>query len=112
MVHHSLPADALNRANPLQSTMGLAELFLAVLIVGVSLVNASLPIAAWARGRDGRFLVIAAAHVVLAGLGVLWTWGQLPVNPPSSAVVQLPVLAIAFLATLLFLIATLWPRHA
>lgn len=92
--------------------MGLAELFLAVLIVGVSAVNAAVPIAAWTRAHDSRFLLLATANLGLAALGVVWTWGQLPGNPPSYSAVQLPVLAIALVATLLFLAATLSPRHA
>jgi hypothetical protein len=92
--------------------VGLIELFFAVLIVGVSAVNAGVPVAAWTRGHDGRFLLLAAANAVLAVLGALWTWGQLPVNPPSYAGAQLPVLALALVAALLLLATTLWPRHA
>lgn len=92
--------------------MGLAELFFAVLIVGVSGVNAGLPVAAWTRSHDGRFLLLAAASAVLGVLGAVWTWGQLPLNPPSYAEAQLPVLVIALVATLLLLATTLWPRRA
>lgn len=93
------------------SLMGLAELFLAVLIVGVSGVNAGVPVGAWIRAHDARFLLLATANIVLAALGAVWMWGQLPVNPPPYASAQLPVLAIALLATLLFLATTLSPRH-
>jgi len=96
----------------LPSRVGLAELFVAVLIVGVSSVNAGVPVAAWARARDGRFLILAAAHAALALLGAVWVWGQLPLNPPSYAEAQLPVLAIVLAATVLLLATTLWPRHA
>lgn len=92
--------------------MGLAELFFAVLIVGVSGVNAGVPVAAWTRLRDGRFLVLSAANAVFAVLGAVWTWGQLPLNPPSYAEAQLPVLVITLVATLLLLATALWPRHA
>jgi hypothetical protein len=92
--------------------VGLLELFLAVLIVGVSGVNAAVPVAAWTRARDGRFLLLAAANATLAVLGAVWTWGQLPVSPPSYTAAQLPVLGIALVATLLLLATTLWPRHA
>jgi hypothetical protein len=104
--------DELNRGNLFPSPVGLAELFVAVLIVGVSAVNTGLPLAVWTRVRDGRFLLLAAASAVLALLGAVWTWGQLPLNPPSFATVQLPVLLIVFLAVLLLLASTLWPRHA
>jgi hypothetical protein len=92
--------------------VGLAELFVAVLIVGVSGVNAGVPVAAWTRARDGRFLILTAANAVLAVLGAVWTWGQLPVSPPSYTQVELPVLALALVATLLLLATTLWPRRA
>ena len=91
--------------------MGLAELFVSVLIVGISCVNAAPPAAAWARSRDGRFLILSSANVVLAVLGLVWVWGQLPWNPPPWASAELPVLLIALLVTLLFLATTLWPRR-
>jgi hypothetical protein len=92
--------------------MGLLELFVAVLIAGVSAVNVALPVAAWSRARDGRFLVLAAANGVFVLLGGLWTWWQLPENPPAYAVAALPVLAVALLGVLLLLAASLWPRRA
>lgn len=92
--------------------VGYLELFVAVLIVGVSCVNAAPPLAAWSRSRDRRFLLLSSANAVLALLGGMWTWGQLPWNPPSWASAQLPVLLLVFLVTLLFLTTTLWPRRA
>ena len=91
--------------------MGLAELFVSVLIVGISCVNAAPPAAAWARSRDGRFLILSSANVALAVLGLVWVWGQLPWSPPAWASAELPVLLIALLVTLLFLATTLWPRR-
>lgn len=92
--------------------VGLEELFVAVLIVGISCVNAAVPLITWGRSRDARFLVLAGAYISLALLGVVWTWGQLPGNPPSWTSAQLPVLGLALLATLLFLATTLWPRRS
>jgi cell division protein FtsW (lipid II flippase) len=92
--------------------VGLGELFVAVLIVGVSCVNAAAPAAAWGRSRDGRFLLLSAANVVLALLGTVWVWGQLPWNAPSWTSASLPVLGITLLVTLLFLATTLWPRRS
>ncbi|MGD0250708.1 MAG: hypothetical protein ABSB97_07500, partial [Thermoplasmata archaeon] len=94
------------------SPVGLVELFVAVLIVGISTVNVAAPIAAWSRARDGRFLLLATANLVFALLGALWTWGQLPGNPPTYTAAQLPVLGIALGGVLLLLASTLWPRHA
>ena len=92
--------------------MGLAELFVAVLIVGISCVNAAPPSAAWWRSKDGRFLFLAAAHGLLAVLGVVWVWGQLPWSPPSWTAVELPVLLLVLVVTLLFLATTLLPRRS
>lgn len=91
--------------------MGLPELFLAVLVAGISCVNTGVPAAAFLRSRDGRFLVVAAANGVLALLGALWTWGELPLDPPSWSVPNLPVLGLALLVAVLFLATSLWPRH-
>lgn len=91
--------------------VSLLELFVAVLLTGVALLNAAVPLAAWARSRDGRFALVAGGNLALATLGGLWTWGQLPGNPPPYTEVQLPVLSIVLVAVFLGLAATLWPRH-
>jgi hypothetical protein len=91
--------------------VGLEELFVAVLIVGISCVNAAPPAAAWWRSKDGRFLFLSAANAFLALLGAVWTWGQLPVNPPTWASAGLPVSLLVLVVTLLFLATTLWPRR-
>lgn len=91
--------------------MGLTELFVAVVIVGISCVNAAAPAAAWWRSRDGRFLLLSAANAFLAVLGFVWTWGELPWSPPAWTAVQLPVLGLILLVTVLFLATTLWPRR-
>jgi len=92
--------------------VGLLELFVAVLVLGISLVNVAAPLAAWSRARDGRFLLLASGNALFAALGAIWTWGQLPGNPPPYTQAQLPVLGIAFVGVLLLLASTLWPRHA
>jgi len=92
--------------------VGLIELFVAVVIVGISCVNAAPPAAAWSRSRDSRFALLSAANGVLALLGLLWVWGQLPVSPPGWTAVELPVLLVALLAVVLFLVTTLWPHRS
>lgn len=91
--------------------MGLLGVFLAILIVGISLVNAAIPLAAWGRSRDPRFLLLVGAYLALAVLGGLWAWGQLPVSPPSFTQASLPELAVTLLAVVLLLVATLSPRR-
>lgn len=92
--------------------MGLVELFVAVLIAGISCVNAALPAAAWTRSRDGRFLCLAAANAVLAVLGGLWAWGALPDHPPSWTAIAWPPATIVLAVAALLLVATLLPRRA
>lgn len=90
--------------------MGTTELFAAVLIAGLSCINAAPPIAAWSRSGDARFLLLSSANGAFAVLGATWAWGQLPWNPPPWTIVQLPTLGIALLVVLLLLAASLWPR--
>jgi hypothetical protein len=92
--------------------VGLEELFVAVLIVGISCVNAAPPAAAWWRSKDGRFLFLSGANAFLALLGAVWAWGQLPENPPSWTSAGLPVLLLVLIVSLLFLATTLWPRRS
>lgn len=91
--------------------MGLVELFVAVLIVGVSCINLVLPGLAWRRSGDGRFLALASANAVLAITGAICVWGELPVGPPSWASVPLPILVLLLFVALLLLAGTLWPRR-
>ena len=91
--------------------VSLLELFVAVLVTGVALLNAGVPLAAWARSRDSRFVLLAGGNLALAALGGLWLWGQLPGSPPPYTEVPLPALSIVLVAVLLGLAATLWPRH-
>jgi hypothetical protein len=90
----------------------LQDFFVAVLIVGVSCVNAGIPIAAWARAHDSRFLLVSAANALLALIGAIWAWGVLPVSPPAFAAPQFPILVLVLLVAFLLLATTLWPRRA
>ncbi len=90
--------------------MGLLELFVAVLIVGISAINAAVPLAAWRRAGDGRFLLLCGASLAFVLLGSIWAWGTLPLGPPAYAEADLPVLLLAFVAVLLLLVSSLWPR--
>ncbi len=92
--------------------MSLLLLFLATLVVGLSAVNAAVPAAAWGRTRDPRFLFVVGANLSLAGLGILWIWGQLPFNPPPEAVSSLPAVALVALGSIFLLGVGLLPRRA
>lgn len=92
--------------------MGLLELFAAVLIVGVSCINLALPSVVWGRSGDARFLAIAGANGALAVLGAIWTWGQLPVDPPGWTGATPLAAGLVLLVALLMLVSTLWPRRA
>lgn len=91
--------------------MELQDFFVSVLIVGISCVNAAVPLAAWSRARDGRFLLLAGANGFLALAGAIWAWGVLPVNPPAFAAPQFSILILVLIVTLLLLATTLWPRR-
>jgi hypothetical protein len=91
--------------------VGLLELFVAVLIAGLSAINTALPFVVWGRIRDPRFLLLGGAGVGLLLLGALWTWGQLPYDPPAFTAVQLPILLLALAVAVLLLAATLVPRR-
>ncbi len=94
------------------ASMSLLLLFLAALIVGLSAVNAALPAAAWGRTRDPRFLLVVGANLCLAGLGILWTWGQLPLSPPADAGTSLSAVALVTAAAIFLLGIGLLPRRA
>ena len=91
--------------------MGLPEVFVSVLIVGVSGINLALPLSAWRRSGDSRFLAIAGSSAGLAALGALWTWGAMPVGGPPWTAASLPILLVVLLVTVLFLLSTLLPSR-
>jgi hypothetical protein len=91
--------------------VGLVELFVSVLIVGLSCINAAPPTAAWLRAHDPRFLLLAAAQLSLAAVGAVWAWGQMPWSPPAWTGGYLPVMGLVLLVALLFLATTLGPRR-
>lgn len=92
--------------------MGLVELFLAGLVVALSAVNVTVPVAAYVRTRDPRFVLLVGANLGLLALGGLWTWGELPVSPPGFVAVSLPILAIAVLVAVFLFGTVLAPRRS
>jgi hypothetical protein len=93
--------------------MGLPELFVAALIVGLSAVNTLVPLTAWSRARDPRLLLVAGANVCLLVLGALWAWGALPAGAGSEfASPPWPVLVLVFGTALLLLGTALLPRRS
>jgi hypothetical protein len=91
--------------------VGLLELFVAVLVAGISLVNAAIPLGAYTRLRDVRFLLLATGNALFAALGAVWIWGQLPVGPPGYASAALPVLLLALGVASFLLVSSLWSRR-
>ena len=92
--------------------MGLEELFVAVLIAGISLINAVVAGAAWSRARDPRLLLVAGANAGLLAVGALWAWGQVPGGPSEFGAPSWPVLLLVLVVTLLLLGTALVPRHS
>ena len=92
--------------------MGLIELGLSLLICGASAIGSSVPVAAWSRTRDPRFLMVASAQLAFLAVGLLWLWGQLPDRASSVTEVSAPALGLVALATLLLLATAIVRRRA
>ena len=91
--------------------MGLPELFVSVLVAGVSAVNATVAVGAWSRARDPRLLLVSAANVGLLVVGALWAWGQIPGGPSEFSSPSWPVLILVLAVALLLLGTALLPRR-
>ncbi|MCI4348827.1 MAG: hypothetical protein L3J93_01215 [Thermoplasmata archaeon] len=91
--------------------MGLVELAIAILVLGISAIDAAVPLAVWSRTRDPRFLLVAGAGGCLALLGGIWAWGALPIGAPAYANAELPVLLITLAGAVFLLAASTWPRR-
>jgi hypothetical protein len=91
--------------------MGLAELFVAGLITGLSVVNTIVVLGAWSRARDPRLLLVAGANACLLVVGLLWAWGQIPGAPSEFAAPSWPVLILVLVATFFLLGTALLPRR-
>jgi hypothetical protein len=91
--------------------MGLPELFVAVLIAGISIVNAVVALGAWSRARDPRLLLVAGANGSVLLVGLLWAWGQFPGGPSEFAAPSWPVLILVLVASLFLLGTALLPRR-
>jgi hypothetical protein len=91
--------------------MGLPELFVAVLIAGISVINAVVALGAWSRARDPRLLLVTGANVSILLVGLLWAWGQLPGGPSEFAAPSWPALILVLVASLFLLGTALLPRR-
>lgn len=90
--------------------MGAMDFGLALVTCLTAAAASSLPVAAWMRLRDRRFLAIAGANLCLFALGVLWIYGQLVANAPASTHVTTATAGLTALASLLLLVTGLVPR--
>ena len=91
--------------------MALLELGLALVICVAAAVGSAVPIGAFDRTRDPRFLLVAGAQLSLLVLGLLWLWGQLPGRGSSVTDVSASALALAALVAVLLLATALVPRR-
>jgi hypothetical protein len=91
--------------------MGFLETFLAACVLGLSAVNAAIPLAAYVRTHERRFWFVLAGNLGLALLGALWVWGSAGGSAPASLAPTDPILAVALIAVLLFLAAAVFPRR-
>ncbi len=83
----------------LSAAMGSLELALAAAIVVLSGVSSGVPFAAFGRTRDARLLLVGLANLALLALGILWLYGELPIQPPAYAATTLPALAAVTFAS-------------
>lgn len=79
------------------------ELVLALVIVLLSGLASAVPVGAWSRTREPRFLLVAAACLFLLAAGIVWTYGALPIDPPDFARSSAPTLALVALAAMCLL---------
>jgi hypothetical protein len=91
--------------------MGLPELLFAAVTAGAAALGSGVPVAAWGRTRDPRFLLIATASLALLALGIVWVWAEAAASPPSYAVASLPEVLLGTVTSLCLLGASLLPRR-
>jgi hypothetical protein len=91
--------------------MGLLELGLALVLCGAAGIGSAVPVAAWSRTRDPRFLLVAATKLTLLAVGLLWLWGQLPDRAASVTEVSAPALGLVALVAVLLLSTALVRRR-
>lgn len=99
-------------SSPFVPLVGLPELFLAVLVAGLSSINLALPLSAWRRSDEPRFLAVGAANGALVVLGILWTWGELPLDAPGWTGAALPTIGLVAVVSGLILLSTLLPPRS
>lgn len=91
--------------------MGLLELFVAVLIAGISVINTVVALGAWSRARDPRLLLVTGANIGLVLVGLFWAWGQFPGGPSEFAAPSWPILILVLVVSLFLLGTALLPRR-
>ncbi|HTT35987.1 MAG TPA: hypothetical protein VMH78_09020 [Thermoplasmata archaeon] len=91
--------------------MGLVELALALVTAGAAAAASGVPVAAWLRQREPRFLAVAGAALALFVLGLLWAWAELVPDAPGVSAASLPEAAVGALAAVLLLSTGAVPRR-
>jgi len=91
--------------------MALGELLLSLVVAVASAVGSMVPVAAWSRTKEPRFLLVAGASLCLLALGVIWAYGQAVAGAPSYAHASLATMGLVALAALLWLLSGLVPRR-
>jgi len=91
--------------------MGVVPLLLGLLVALGGLVGSSVPVAAFTRTRDPRFLFVAGAELLLLVVGILAAYGNTVLQPPTYT--QIPETPLALLAgvSLLLVLPGLLPRR-
>ena len=99
------------RRGPADSGMAVGELLLALVIAVASAVGSTVPVGAWFRTRDPRFLLVAGAELCFLALSMAWAYGQVESTAPSYTHVTVSTLGATALASVLLLLSGLLPRR-
>ena len=92
--------------------MALLELVLSAVIAVAAGIGSGLPVAAWQRTREPRFLLVAASSLALLIVGLLVGWAQAQPDPPAFAQAAPLVLGLIAAAAILLLATGLIPRRS
>jgi hypothetical protein len=91
--------------------MAVGEFLLALVMALAGAVGSMVPLAAWGRTQEPRFLLVAGGELSLLALGFLWAYGQAVGNAPSYSHTSIAAVALGTLAAVLWLLSGMIPRR-
>jgi multisubunit Na+/H+ antiporter MnhB subunit len=91
--------------------MANVEFGLTAALVIMAALSSALPVAAWSRTREPRFLLVAGAGLLFMALGLAWAYGLAAAHPPAWSSTTEASVGIVDLAVGCLLVSTLLPRR-